>query len=102
MEILVLVGLALLSYGWYDGLRALEKAVYEGKQACQNAQVQFLDGTVQLRRKSFRRDPGGHLKFLREFQFEFATDGAYRYRGSVKLLGQAVIEVYMPPYRELD
>lgn len=98
-ELATLGVLALL--GWYvwDGMRAKELARIAGRQACERADVQFLDDSVVHRKLRLRRAVTGHVELCRVFSFEFTSDGERRYRGRVKLCGGRVTDLYMDPYR---
>ena len=100
METLILVGILLAVTGyWWDTMRCKELARRAGKQACLNAQVQFLDDTVELKKLWLRRGEHGRLQLCRLFFFEFASDGALRYQGRIVLTGKRVREVEMDAYR---
>ena len=100
MDGLLLLGILLLiSWYWWDTMQSKEAAKAAGKQACQNAQVQFLDDTVALKKLWLRRSENGRLQFCRMFIFEFASDGTYRYQGRIILTGKRVREVEMDAYR---
>ncbi|KPJ92929.1 MAG: hypothetical protein AMJ53_08430 [Gammaproteobacteria bacterium SG8_11] len=100
MESLFLVGsLAVVTWYWWDTMQCKEIAKKAGKQACLNAQVQFLDDTVALKKLWLRRAENGRLQLCRIFFFEFASDGLYRYQGRIVLTGKRVREVDMDAYR---
>lgn len=84
---------------WWDTLRTMETARQAGYRACQQAEVQFLDETVERKRLWIRRNPQGSLQLCRLYFFEFASDGAHRYQGRIVLLGNQVSEVDMDAYR---
>lgn len=100
MEALLLVViLSAITWYWWDTMRCKEIARTAGKNACRNAQVQFLDDTVALKKLWLRRADNGRLQLCRIFFFEFASDGAYRYQGRIVLTGKQVREVAMDAYR---
>ncbi|MCK7509600.1 MAG: DUF3301 domain-containing protein [Desulfobacterales bacterium] len=80
-------------------MRSKELARTTGKRACESAQVQFLDDTVELVRVRVRRDHRGQLGFHREYRFEFSDDGAGRRQGKIELLGRRVLHVSLEPHR---
>lgn len=93
--------LALAAAGWYgwDTVRAKHIACRAGREACNRADVQFLDETVARRRLWFCRDTDGHLRLCRLYAFEFTYAGDRRYRGSVLLQGSNVSAVELEPFR---
>lgn len=103
MEITGLVGLILLIGGgwyWFMAMRAKEIACHAGRSRCQDLGVVFLDDTVVLVRLRLRRDNEGRVALLRQYKFEFASDGGKRYGGEIALLGRHVVHLEMEPYRE--
>ncbi len=80
-------------------MQSKELAKRTGKQACQQYDVQFLDETVELKKVWVRRNSQGRLELCRLFFFEFATDGAIRYKGRIVVLGKQVSDVQMDAYR---
>ena len=84
---------------WWDTLRTKEIARLAGLNACQQASVQFLDDTVELKKIWLRRNRLGSLELCRLYFFEFSSDGAERYQGRIIMLGQKVREVEMDAYR---
>ena len=100
MESLLLVGmLVAITWYWWDTMQCKEIARLAGLQACRNAQVQFLDDTVALKKLWLRRGENGRLQLCRIFFFEFASDGMVRYHGRIVLTGKRVREVEMDAYR---
>lgn len=93
LEIAVLLGfVATLAY-WLNATRSHELARAAGKRACQEAQVQLLDDTVEVVQVRVRRDPGGRLAFCRNYRFEFTSDGDLRHRGQVTIHGRRVLHL---------
>jgi hypothetical protein len=92
-EITVLLGfVATLAY-WLNATRSHELARAAGKRACQEAQVQLLDDTVEVVRVRVRRDAGGRLAFCRIYRFEFTADGDQRHRGQVTIHGRRALHL---------
>lgn len=89
--------LAAVSWYWYSGARARERAVRVALDVCRAQQVQFLDGTVTLLRTRLRRDRGGQLGFQRTYRFEYSEDSASRREGFVVMLGSNVDAVGLAP-----
>lgn len=99
LEVAGLLGLAAAAGYWLEAMRSKELARAAGKRACEQAQVQFLDDTVELVRVRAQRDGGGRLGFRREYRFEFSDDGAARRRGELVLQGRRVLRVALEPHR---
>jgi hypothetical protein len=89
-EILLLVLAGAVAWYGYAGLNARERAVAAGRRACTGAGVQFLDDSVALRRLRLARNADGHLRFQRDFHFEFSDTGDNRRPGVVRMLGERV------------
>lgn len=100
-SLFLLLLLAALGWFWYDSMRALELARQVGKQACSNANVQFLDDTVASIGLALVRDASGRRVLRRTYRFEFSETGNTRLEGHVILFGGRVESVTMEPYRIL-
>ena len=87
---------------WYDSMRALELARNGGKQACSEANVQFLDDTVAGAGLALVRDASGRRVWRRTYRFEFSETGNTRLEGQLILLGDRIVSVTMEPYQMLD
>ena len=92
--LLVAAGLLL----WVDSLRARERAVKAGREACQRYELQFLDDTVSFARIRLARDEEGQLKIGRTYTFEFSDTGNNRRQGAIVMLGGEVQDLHMEPY----
>lgn len=99
LELGGLLGLAAIGGYGFDALRSQELARAAGRRACEQAQVQFLDDTVELVRVRVRRDARGQLAFRRDYRFEFSDDGAVRRRGEIEMHGRQLLRVVLEPYR---
>jgi len=97
-----LAALALLlaaAFLWVDSLRARERAVSAGREACARYGVQFLDETVAFTRLRLARAPSGQLRLRRTYVFEFSETGDNRRQGSIVMLGARVEAMQLEPYR---
>lgn len=94
-DIIVFLGIAALLWFWLDGLRCKEIARAAGRQASEQAQVQFLDDTVELTKLRLRRSTQGHMAWYREYRFEFTRNGDYRIPGTISMHGQRVVRLDM-------
>ena len=92
--VLVAAGLLL----WVDSLRARERAVRAGRDACERYELQFLDDTVSFARIRLARDEEGQLKIARTYTFEFSDTGNNRRRGAIVILGASLQDVQLEPY----
>lgn len=105
MDLTSLLGLLLLvMLGglWLHSLQILEKARNTGKQACINADVQFLDDTVARVGITIARDESGRRVLRRTYRFEFSETGNTRLEGQVIMLGDKIESVTMDPYQILS
>lgn len=68
---------------------------------CQREGLQFLDGSVCLKRLSLSRDESGRWRLWRQYQFDYSDDGMRRQAGQVIALGARIqgvlIEVSSAP-----
>ena len=94
--LLFLVVAALL---WADSLRARERAVRAGRDACSRYSLQFLEDTVSFARMRLARDGEGRLKIARTYTFEFSDTGNNRRDGAIVMLGGEVQDLRLEPYR---
>jgi hypothetical protein len=94
----VLSAIALLGWLWFDSMRARERAVAAGSQACERDTLQFLDETVECTSVRPARDAAGHLMLRRVYRFEFSDDGQHRRGGSIVMRGSEVESLTMEPF----
>ena len=96
-RILILLMLAL-GWFWYDSTKAHDLAASDSQFACQRRGLQFLDGSVFLKKLRIRRTTQG-LRLYRIYGFEFSKGGFHRYPGFCKILGQNIQKTTldMPP-----
>lgn len=100
-----LVVLAVLGLGfwyWLHSIRILEIAREAGRQACNRADVQFLDDTVASTRLALERDKSGRRILRRTYRFEFSETGNSRREGVVIMFGNRVETVSMEPYQIVE
>ena len=91
----VIVAGALL---WADSLRARERAVKAGRDACARYGLQLLDETVSFARMRLARDGDGQLKIARTYTFEFSDTGNNRRDGAIVMLGGELQDLHLEPY----
>lgn len=92
-ELFGLLALIAVAGYWQAAMRSKELARDAGLRACRQAEVQFLDDTVQLVKVRLHRDPLGRIGVYREYRFEFTRDGDRRHRGEIAMLGERVQRV---------
>ena len=92
--VLIAAGLLL----WVDSLRARERAVKAGRDACERYDLQFLDDTVAFARLRLARDEEGQLKISRTYTFEFSDTGNNRRHGAIVMLGGDLADLRLEPY----
>lgn len=84
---------------WADSLRARERAVAAGREACARYGVQLLDETVAFARLRLARDEAGRLRLRRTYVFEFTETGDNRRQGAIVMLGARLEDLRLEPYR---
>jgi hypothetical protein len=84
---------------WADSLRARERAVAAGREACRRYGVQLLDDTVAFARLRLARDDEGRLRLRRTYTFEFSETGDNRRHGAIVMLGAQLEDLQLEPYR---
>jgi hypothetical protein len=83
---------------WVDSLRARERAVKAGRDACNRYDLQFLDDTVAFARLRLERDEEGQLKIARTYTFEFSDTGNNRRHGAIVMLGGSLQDLQLEAY----
>ena len=97
-ETLVLAAGAAGGWFWFDSLRARERAVALGREACERDRLQFLDETVLCTRTRPARDADGRVRLRRMYRFEFSDDGVNRRTGHLVLLGAELESLELEPF----
>jgi hypothetical protein len=90
----LLILLIVVSLGWayWSAARAAaERAEEVGRNACNAANVQWLDQTVHASGLRLRRGADGRLGFERTFRFEYSEDGQDRHVGRLVLRGGRLV-----------
>jgi hypothetical protein len=98
-EAAALLAIGIAALAWFDGMRARERALDAGRDACQRYELQFLDDTVALARLRLARDDEGRLRVQRTYTFEFSDTGNNRRQGAVVTLGPDLLDLHLEPYR---
>ena len=76
---------------WRPELTAAERAGQLGRNACEAAQVIWLDQSVHATGIRLRRNEDGKLGFERTFRFDYSHDGSDRSTGRLVLRGDRLI-----------
>jgi len=97
-SLIALVALVLVAWLWYDSMRARERAVAAGQEACSRERLQFLDETVECTSVRPARNASGRLVLRRVYRFEFSDDGSRRRTGSIIMLSGTVESLTMEPF----
>lgn len=98
-EAIALVVIAAAALLWADSLRARERAVRAGREACGRYGLQFLDDTVSFARMRLARDGDGRVKIARTYTFEFSDTGNNRRDGAIVMLGGELQDLQLEPYQ---
>ena len=98
-EAVAIVLIAALALLWADSLRARERAVRAGRDACARYGLQFLDDTVSFARMRLARDSDGRVKIARTYTFEFSDTGNNRRDGAIVMLGGELQDLQLEPYQ---
>ena len=98
-EAAAIVLIALGIFFWVDSLRARERALAAGRNACERYGVQLLDATVQFARLRVARDDEGRVRLRRTYTFEFSDTGDNRRHGAIVMLGGELQDLQLEPYK---
>ena len=98
-EAAAIVLIALGIFFWIDSLRARERALAAGRNACERYGVQLLDATVQFARLRVARDDEGRVRLRRTYTFEFSDTGDNRRHGAIVMLGGELQDLQLEPYK---
>lgn len=105
MPWLEIIGLfILLAAGWFwlDSFKARDAGMRAARAACAAEQLLLLDDTVALGALRPERDDAGTLRLRRVYDFEYSDTGDNRRRGSVTLLGDQLVMLYIGPRPVID
>lgn len=86
--ILILIGIGLI----YSFLKSKEIANTAAQSACENHQLQFLDGTTSFAKIRFKRNHEGRLRIQHYYRFEY-FDGESRKTGTILVSDLAVQQI---------
>lgn len=80
-SLMLLLVMGALVWLWLHSIRILELACEVGRQACNQAEVQFWDDTVASTGLVLARDKNGRRILRRTYRFEFTETGNSRREG---------------------
>ena len=92
-ELLALLVLPAGAWFVWDSLKAREAAIAASRALCVSEGLQFLDETVALESLRPVRDGRGQIRLRRVYGFEYSDTGNNRRKGSVTLLGPAILHM---------
>lgn len=90
------LSLGLVILAWTSARAAAETAIWHGRRACREADVQWLDQSVHLTRMRLRRDRTGRLGVERHYRFEYSRGGDDRQAGRIVLHGRSLVSLAGP------
>ena len=93
--LLMIFGAAAFAY-WNTARAAAERAEQLGRNACEAAQVIWLDQSVHAAGIRLRRNEDGRLGFERTFRFDYSYDGVERHSGRLVLRGERLVSFVGP------
>jgi hypothetical protein len=100
MTFLEILGLALLAgvggFVW-GNLAARERANAAIRAACREQALLFLDDTVALQSMWPVRNDEARLTLRRVYAFDYSDSGDNRRKGTVTLVGNAILGVHLGP-----
>ena len=97
METIGLFFLLAAGWFWLDSFKARDAGIRAARAACAVDQLLLLDDTVALGSLRPERDEAGTLRLRRVYDFEYSDTGDNRRHGSVTLLGDQLVMLYVGP-----
>ncbi|ADZ90714.1 DUF3301 domain-containing protein [Marinomonas mediterranea] len=97
-DICIALGLASILYAWWANIRAREYALSYVKKHCQSLDLQLLDDTVAGTkwRISWKN---GQFGVIRQYDFEFTSNGIARYPGNVIMTPSRKMDIWLSPHQ---
>ena len=96
---LFLLLVAVGAWFWWQSQKSRQAATQAAIEACNRSNLQFLDGTVHLRKYWPMRTGKRTIQLCRLYFFEYSDDGSQRFTGRLVLVGTRIIEVELDAYR---
>lgn len=88
--LVTVIAAVLVGWFWLDSLKQRERANAAAQEACERANLQFLDGTVAFARMNLYRGRNGWLALRRTYVFDYTARSIERQQGFVVLAGDRV------------
>lgn len=85
-----IAAIGAVAWFWSDSMRIRERATKLARSICDQRNLQFLEGTVALRRIRLVRASVGHVVFARDYLFEYTEDGETRQQGFLLFRGARI------------
>ena len=90
-------------YIWYRNLTVREIALKHSSRACQQQDLQLLDGSVHLSGLSLTRCPNQRRCLRRRYRFAYSSDAVSRSNGVTIMLGDHLESiVFSTPPKSLE
>ncbi|NLQ16067.1 DUF3301 domain-containing protein [Marinomonas sp. M1K-6] len=95
----ITIGLTVIAfvYAWWSNISMRERALFKVKKHCESLSLQLLDDSVAGAGWVPTWANGG-LKIKRTYKFEFSSSGVARYPGSITLLGEQQLSLWLSPH----
>ncbi|HXZ51171.1 MAG TPA: DUF3301 domain-containing protein [Burkholderiales bacterium] len=97
-ELAWFVAVAAALWLWADSMRARERALEAGRNACRRYGLQLLDETVAIAGLRLARNRDGRLVLERRYVFEFSETGNNRRNGVLVMIGGELRDIQLEPY----
>ncbi|HAZ61891.1 MAG TPA: DUF3301 domain-containing protein [Gammaproteobacteria bacterium] len=95
MTELALIGLAVLTWLWLDGMQARERVLRQVRRVCEDSGLLLLDQSVVLMSMRLARQPSGRIGIRRGYRFEFSREGDRRFDGHAWLNGAQIESIHL-------
>ncbi|MEX2365923.1 MAG: DUF3301 domain-containing protein [Pseudohongiellaceae bacterium] len=80
---------------WWRISGQKQHALNYSRRYCADRGLQLLDQTLVFRRYHLSRDARHRHRVLRQYQFDFSSDGENRYQGEISLYGLRVVRIVL-------
>lgn len=95
---ILLAGFCAASY-FFGELRVREIALAAARKHCEQMTVQLLDQSVGIHRVWLKRGADNKIHIWRNYQFEFTSTGAERYKGNIITLAGVIESIQLQPHK---
>ena len=103
-ELTAILLLGAIGWFWYSSAQVRDIAIMGAKIRCESRGLLLLDQTISLTKIRLRRDSSGQMRFEREYQFEFSSNGDDRYEGTMTLYARRIskFSIEIPTIHNVD